>query len=81
MEVKCDCKPYADQFYKVNIFDIDAVKNIAVKESVDFLMTVCADQVLLIVAQVSEMLGLPWYIDYETAKMVSDKELMKKGFY
>ena len=35
-------KPYADQFYKVNIFDIDAVKNIAVKESVDFLMTVCA---------------------------------------
>lgn len=73
-------KPYADQFYKVNIFDIDAVKNIAVKESVDFLMTVCADQVLLIVAQVSEMLGLPWYIDYETAKMVSDKELMKKVF-
>lgn len=46
----------------------------------DFLITVCADQVLLAVAQVSEMLGLPWYIDYEAAKNVSDKELMKKVF-
>lgn len=73
-------KPYADAFYQVNIFDIDAVKTIAEKERVDFLITVCADQVLLVVAQVSEMLGLPWYIDYETAKRVSDKELMKNTF-
>ena len=73
-------RPYADAFYKVNIFDIDAVKDIAEKEQVDFLITCCADQVLLVVAQVSELLGLPWYIDYETAKNVSDKELMKKVF-
>lgn len=72
--------PYADKFYNVNIFDIHAVKNIAIKEQVDFLITVCADQVLLVVAQISEELGLPWYIDYETAKLVSDKELMKKVF-
>lgn len=44
------------------------------------MITVCADQVLLVVAQVSEMLGLPWYIDYETAKQVSDKKLMKEIF-
>lgn len=73
-------RPYADAFYRVNIFDILAVKKIAIEEQVDFLITVCADQVLLIVAQVSEMLGLPWYIDYNTAKTVSDKELMKKIF-
>ena len=72
--------PYPDKFYNVNIFDIEAVKNIAVKENVDFLITVCADQVLLVVAQISEMLGLPWYIDYQTAKCVSDKELMKEVF-
>ena len=72
--------PYADKFYNVNIFDIDAVKAIAEDEKVDFLITVCADQVLLVVAEISEMLGLPWYIDYETAKRVSDKELMKKVF-
>jgi carbamoylphosphate synthase large subunit len=72
--------PYPDKFYCVNIFDIEAVKSIAIKEKVDFLITVCADQVLLVVAQISEELGLPWYIDYETAKRVSDKELMKNIF-
>ena len=71
---------YSDMFYNVDIFDVEAVKEIAVKENVDFLITVCADQVLLIVAQISETLGLPWYLDYQTAKLVSDKELMKKTF-
>ena len=50
-------RPYADIFYQLPIFDIEAVKDVAVKENVDFLITVCADQVLLVVAQVSEMLG------------------------
>ena len=72
--------PYADEFFAVNIFDIDQVKNIAQEQKVDFLITCCADQVLLVVAQVSEMLGLPCYIDYQTAKNVSDKELMKRLF-
>lgn len=72
--------PFPDKFYSVNIFDVEAVKNIAIQENVDFLITVCADQVLLVVAQISEMLGLPWYIDYETAKMVSNKALMKNIF-
>lgn len=73
-------KEYADRFYQVNIFDVSAVKEIAIKEEVDFAITVCADQVLLVVAQIAEELNLPWYIDYKTAKLVSDKELMKKIF-
>lgn len=73
-------RPYADIFYQVNIFDIQAVKDIAEKEQVDFLLTVCADQVLLVVAEVSEMLGLPCYIDYKTAQDVSDKIRMKRIF-
>ena len=73
-------RPYADSFYHVNIFDIEAIKEIAEKEKVDFILTVCADQVLLVVAQVSEMLGLPCYIDYKTAQAVSDKIKMKKRF-
>ena len=72
--------PYPDKFYNVNIFDTAAVTDIAIKEKVDFLITVCADQVLLVVAQISEELGLPWYIDYKTAKLVSDKKLMKEIF-
>ena len=74
-------RPYADIFYQVPIFDVEAVKEVAQKEKVDFLITVCADQVLLVVAQVSEMLGLPCYIDYQTAQNVSDKTYMKRIFW
>ncbi len=73
-------RPYADSFYLVNIFDAPAVRAIAEKEQVDFLLTVCADQVLLVVAEVSEMLGLPCYIDFKTARDVSDKIRMKRIF-
>lgn len=73
-------RPYADKFYHVDVFDIDAIRKIAVDEGVDFLITVCADQVLLVVAQVSEELGLPCYIDYETCQNVSDKIRMKRIF-
>ena len=77
---KAIAAPYADKFYVIQIFDIEAVKELAVKEQVDFLITVCADQVLLVVAQVAEELGLPCYIDYETAQDVSDKLRMKHIF-
>lgn len=73
-------RDYSDKFYQINIFDVEGVRQIAADEQVDFVITVCADQVLLVVAQVAEELGLPWYIDYATAKRVSDKELMKKVF-
>lgn len=73
-------RPFADKFFHEDIFNIEAVKNIALAEKVDFLITVCADQVLLVVAQVSEMLDLPCYIDYQTAMNVSDKIRMKRIF-
>ena len=78
---KAIARPFADVFYKIQIMDPVAVKEVAEKEKVDFLISVCADQVLLICAQVSEELGLPCYIDYETAQYVSDKKLMKKVFW
>ena len=74
-------RPYADIFYQLAIFDVEAVKKVALDEQVDFLITCCADQVLLVVAQVSELLGLPCYIDYETARNVSDKKYMKEIFW
>lgn len=77
---KAVARPYADVFYRVNIFDIPAIKEIAEREKVDFLLTVCADQVLLVVAEVSEMLHLPCYIDFQTAQNVSDKIRMKRIF-
>lgn len=73
-------RKYADKFYPVSVLDIKAVKELALSENVDMIITVCADQVLMVCAQISEMLGLPSYISYETAKKVSDKEFMKKIF-
>lgn len=73
-------REYADKFYPVSVLDVDGVKKVAEDETVDFIITACADQVLLVQAQVSDILGLPCYIDYETAKAVSSKELMKRVF-
>ena len=80
MNEKVIGRPYADIFYPVSVLDEDAVREVAKKEKVDFLLTVCADQVLEIVARVSEQLGLPWYIDADTANNVSKKSFMKKIF-
>lgn len=73
-------RPFANKFFHVDVFDIEVIRKIAIEEEVDFLITVCADQVLLVVAEVSEILGLPCYIDFETGKNVSDKIRMKRIF-
>lgn len=72
--------PYADEFVKVDLLNIDAVKKVAIEKNVDLVLSVCADQVLITAAKVSEDLGLPFYIDYQTACNVSDKGYMKDTF-
>lgn len=79
--VNAIARPYADHFVKVDLLNCEAVKQVAIEQQVDFLITVCADQVLITVAKVSEELGLPCYIDYQTAVDVSDKSLMKDIFH
>lgn len=74
-------REYSDEFYKVSVLDVDGVRNLASEQKVDFIISVCADQVLQVAAQVSEELGLPCYIDYETAQNVSKKSYMKKVFW
>ncbi|MBO5286895.1 MAG: ATP-grasp domain-containing protein [Clostridia bacterium] len=80
MNDKVAGRAYCDIFRQVSVLDIEGVKNVAIEEKVDFLITVCADQVLQVVAQVSEMLGLPCYIDFATAENVSKKSYMKRIF-
>lgn len=71
-------KSCAHKHYQVSTLDIDAVKEIAIKEEVDLVMTACTDQALVTMAKVSEDLGLPCYLTYETACKVTNKLLMKK---
>ncbi len=73
-------RPYADEFVKVDLLNIDAVRTVAAEKQVDMVLSVCADQVLITAAKVSQDLGLPCYIDYETACKVSDKGCMKETF-
>ncbi len=80
MNENVGAREYADEFYKVSVLDIDAIENLAREQKVDFLITVCADQVLQVVAEVSERLNLPCYIDFETAENVSKKSYMKTIF-
>ena len=71
-------RKYADEFYQISTLDVDAIRDLATCEKVDFIITVCTDQALLTVAKVSEELGLPCYIDYQTARNVTNKAYMKK---
>ena len=73
-------KPYADRFYQVSTLDVEAITKVAQDEAVDFLITACTDQALLTVAKVSETLGLPCYVDYNTALNVTNKSYMKDVF-
>ena len=73
-------REYADVFYQVSTLDVEGIKNVAINENVDFLITVCTDQALLTVAQVSEELDLPCYVDYATALNVTNKSYMKEMF-
>lgn len=80
MNENVGARAYADEFYKVSVLDVDAIEDLAREQKVDFLITVCADQVLQVVAEVSERLNLPCYIDFETAENVSKKSYMKTIF-
>lgn len=73
-------KEFSDIHYQISTLDIKAVKEVAIKEKVDFITTACTDQALLTVAQVSEELNLPCYISYETARNVTNKLYMKEKF-
>lgn len=73
-------KSYASKHYQVSTLDMEAIKKIAMEESVQLITTVCTDQALLTVASVSEQLGLPCYVSSDTALNVTNKKYMKKIF-
>ena len=71
-------KPYADKHIVASTLDTNAVRDIAIRYKVDMICTACTDQALLTVAKVSEELGLPTYLSYQTALNVTNKTYMKK---
>lgn len=80
MNEKVSARDYADVFYPVSVLDAEKIQTVAQEEQVDFVISVCADQVLQVAADVSAALGLPCYVDAVTAESVSKKSHMKKLF-
>ena len=70
----------ADDFFQISTLDLEKIELLAKSEEVDLITTACTDQALLTVAYVSERLGLPCYLSYETARNVTNKEYMKAKF-
>ena len=73
-------KKYADEYFQVSTLNIEVVEKIVLENMVDFLITACTDQALNTVAYISEKLGLPCYIDYQTGINATNKAYMKKIF-
>ena len=78
MNPKAIARPFADEFYDISAMDIEGLVKLAKDKNADFIVTCCADQIVLAVAEVSERLGMPCYIDLATAKRVSNKQSMKE---
>ncbi len=73
-------KEAADLHIQASTLDVDRIKQIAIEYDVDLITTACTDQALLTVAKVSEELGLPCYINYQSALNVTNKSYMKACF-
>ena len=69
---------YADKHIVESTMDLQKVKEIAIAEKVDFIMTACGDQPLLTMAVVSEELGLPCYLSKKQVLNLTNKMYMKK---
>jgi len=67
----------ADQFFQVDILDIDAVAELAASLGVDFVYSVGSDMAMPTVAAVSARLGLPGFHNYETTELLHRKVLLR----
>lgn len=68
---------FADKHFLTSTMDIEKVKQIAIDEKVDYVLTACGDQPLLTMAVVSEDLGLPCYLTKKQVLNLTNKMYMK----
>ena len=73
-------KGIADAHVKADAFDVDEISKAAMALNIDGLLTVGTDQPVYTVNSVAEKLGLPHFLDIETALRVTNKKEMKHRF-
>ncbi|MFZ7131693.1 MAG: ATP-grasp domain-containing protein [Eubacteriales bacterium] len=64
----------------ISTFDVEGNIKVAEKYAVDGVMTMGTDQPVYTVAKVAHALGLPKFLDVDTAKAVTNKKTMKSIF-
>lgn len=64
----------------VSTFDVESNIKVAEKHQIDGVLTLGTDQPVYTTARVAEKLGLPSFIDVETAEAVTNKKIMKSIF-
>ena len=69
---------YADHFELINIVDIDSVLDYARREKVDYVYSAGSDVAMPTALKVSELLGLPAFCGFETAKICNNKILLRE---
>lgn len=68
----------ADEFYQIDITDIDKTEKLAKDMRVDYIYSIGSDVAMPTVAKVSEKLGLPGFVKHETADMCNHKYLLRQ---
>ncbi len=62
----------------MDITDIEATKEWAQKENIDFIYSIGSDVAMPTIAKISEELGLPCFVDYDTAVTCNHKNLLRE---
>lgn len=78
MAPKVIASSHADKHIQISTMDFDAVRQTAIEEHVDAIVTACGDQPLITMATISEELGLPCYLSKEDALNMTNKLHMKR---
>lgn len=67
----------ADEFHQVDITNIEATEKLAEEKEVNYVYSVGSDIAMETIAKVSKDLGLPCFIEQETAKICNHKFLLR----
>ena len=76
----CDGFKFADIYLRISTFDFTGILKAAKDYHVEGIASSGTDQPILTAAMVSEIIGLPFYIDTKTAISVTNKRVMKRIF-
>lgn len=68
----------ADEFIRTSTFDAGAVEDAARASNPDGVLVVATDQPVLVAATVAQRLGLPYPLNVETARLATNKGVMKR---